>query len=202
LETDLLYYLHSFSEEEGGHMRRTLWALTITLTLLIFLCMPSIASADSGGVTWTLSGVTFGDGGTASGSFVYNATTNIVSSVNITTTTGLDFTGAVYDAVDPGFGPFPGEIVFVTSPSSSNYTGTPALDLLFASDLTNLGGMIATLLSEDTCGTAGCTMEGIVYRESTAGEVVGVPAPEPGLLLLLGTGLLGLATSRRKMFER
>ena len=76
------------------------------------LCLPSIASAD--GVTWDLSGVTFSDGGTASGSFVYDAVTNTVSDVDITATARTAFGGARYTSVDPGYGPFSDQIVVVT----------------------------------------------------------------------------------------
>jgi hypothetical protein len=43
-------------------------------------------------ITWHLSGVTFDDGGTASGSFVYDAATAWYSQVSITTTGSLAFT--------------------------------------------------------------------------------------------------------------
>ena len=66
--------------------RITFRSLLAVPALLVLLCVPSVASAD--GITWTLSGVTFDDGGTASGSFVYDAVTNTVSSINIVTTAG------------------------------------------------------------------------------------------------------------------
>ncbi len=44
----------------------------------------------------------FADGGTASGSFDYDAGTNAYSFVNITTSGG-SLTGATYLALDPGF---------------------------------------------------------------------------------------------------
>ena len=49
--------------------RITFRGLLAVPALLVLLCGPSVASAD--GITWRLSGVTFADGGTASGSFVY-----------------------------------------------------------------------------------------------------------------------------------
>ena len=78
--------------------RRILWALTIA-ALLVFLCIPSVASADSG-QTWTLSDVITSDGVTASGSFVYNAGTGIYSSINVVTLAGTAFPGATYTVVD------------------------------------------------------------------------------------------------------
>jgi hypothetical protein len=47
-------------------------------------------------LTWTLLGVTFYDGGTAHGSFVYDADLDSYSSFNITTTAGSAFGGATY----------------------------------------------------------------------------------------------------------
>ena len=39
-------------------------------------------------ITWTLSGVTFGNGSTASGKFVYDSDTNTFSSININVSNG------------------------------------------------------------------------------------------------------------------
>ncbi len=71
--------------------------LITALTLFVLFCVPSIASAD--GITWDLSGVTFDDGGTASGSFVYDASTNKYSSIDIITTSGTTLAGATYTSL-------------------------------------------------------------------------------------------------------
>src|ERR1700689_297 len=82
--------------------RITFRALIMAAALLTFFCLPSIAAAD--GVTFDLTNVTLSDGGTASGSFVYNATTGVLSDVDITTSAGTAFTGATYLLATPGFG--------------------------------------------------------------------------------------------------
>src|SRR5215471_11216438 len=78
--------------------RLTFRSLIAALGLIVLLSLPSIASAD--GVTWTLSGVTFGDwtdafgnvigtGGTASGSFVFDALAfpvPLYSNISVSTT--------------------------------------------------------------------------------------------------------------------
>ena len=113
------------------------------LGLLLLLGLPSIASAD--GVTWDLSGVTFDDGGTASGSFVYDADTNTVNDIDIVTTAGTAFGGATYTGSDPAFGPFPDQLVVVTDASLADFTGTPVLNLLFLDSLTDAGGTVDLL---------------------------------------------------------
>ena len=70
-----------------GIMDRLVFRATLTaLVLVVMSAMVPTASAD--GVTWILSGVTFDDGGTASGSFIYDADANTIGSINILTTQG------------------------------------------------------------------------------------------------------------------
>ena len=187
--------------------RKLLSCLLLTFGLLVFLFLPRAASAND--VTWNLSDVTFTDGGTATGSFVYNADTNTVSSIDIITTFGAAFGGADYTAVDPGYAPFSsGMSDFVVVPNAplTDFTGTPALDLIFTSLLTDAGGTVSLdpgtseLTCDATCGSEGPAF----YRSISAGEVTTllVSTPEPSAILLLGLGLIGLCiVAKRKAFR-
>src|SRR5258708_17612531 len=92
--------------------------------------------ASAAPVVWTLSGVTFSDGGTASGSFIFDADTNTYSSINVTTTTGSVRTGASYSVQNGGGASSLGMVTLV----SANLAGTPALALSFSASLTNTAG--------------------------------------------------------------
>jgi len=175
--------------------RMTFRALIAVPLLLLFLAIPSIALAD--GVTWNLTGVTFDDSGTASGSFVYDAVTNTVSSISIMTTPGTTFTSTTtYTALNPGTSPLPNDIVFVAN-TSGNLTGTMLLDMELVTSLTASGGTVGLsplLAFEGVCADAGCTAAADTpFRYITAGEVTGTAIPEPSALLLLGMGLACLA---------
>jgi PEP-CTERM motif len=165
-------------------------SLIAAFILVVTFGVPSIASAD--GITWNLSGVAFDDGGTASGSFVFDALTNTYSAIDIITTAGSAFGGATYTGIDPGFPSTSGQLILVTNPLLSDFTGTAVLELDFG-PLTNLGGTFPVAGGEGTCDNTGCS-SGTELRAITAGEVTGVVAtPEPSALLLLVMGLAGLA---------
>jgi hypothetical protein len=96
---------------------------------------------------------------------------------------GTAFADTTYTAATPGFAPGPGDIAFVPNPNLSDFTGTPVLDLMFATmlGLTNAGGTVPLFLgnpgsSETTCGDAGCTFGNVpVLRFLATGVVIGAP---------------------------
>jgi hypothetical protein len=100
------------------------------------------ASLGAAPITYALVGVTFDDGGTASGSFTFDPATNTFTNVNITTTTGSARSGAVYQFVCgqdvpscTGLAPNSTEVLNLTS-GAANQTGLPGLALFF----TGVGG--------------------------------------------------------------
>jgi len=130
-------------------------------------------------ITWVLQGVTFNDGGTASGSFAYDDVTNTYSNVNITTTAvSGSLPGATYTFTI--FSPSSTHIDFVTvAPSGTTPpVGDTEFFLTFASPLVQ--GVASVSLTpgfesaENTCTSAGCVGGGSPLRDVTAGQVVAV----------------------------
>ena len=195
-------------------MNRVTFRTLITFpVLLVLLCVPSIAAAT--GITWTLSGVTFDDGGTATGFFVFDATTATVLSADIVTSGGT-LPGSTYTGMNLGSTDISdplSEIVFVPIPSLTGLTGTPVLDLILATDLTNAGGSVALVGNglgggELTCLDDACTepnvAPGAPLRLIMGGEVDSpvVSTPEPSALLLLCVGLVAfVGTAKRKVLQ-
>jgi len=142
---------------------------------------------------WTLTGVTFGDGGTAAGSFVYDASTNTYSSVNITTTTGSVRTGSSYHFIAPSPNSPSSSFVLYVSVGAGNLTGTPAFSMVFPfPGLTNSSGVIPVEFGiEAVCSDAVCTGPVEPTRFLTGGSVVG--SPPTSVPTLSGYGILTLA---------
>jgi hypothetical protein len=123
------------------------------ILLLTFVLSFSFLKASADPIQWTLSGVVFSDNQTASGSFVYDATSNVFSNISIVTSSATNFSGSsyVYSSVPSGSGPgIPGigtnfflNLGVAASSCGSNFGCADELDLRFSAPLTNLGGTIA-----------------------------------------------------------
>jgi hypothetical protein len=173
--------------------------------LLAAICalVVSAGSAWAVPVVWTFSGGTFSDGGTISGSFIYDAdlgANGTFSSVNVTTTMGTNFIGATYDLIDTSF---VGPILFsLLTQGSGNLTGVHDLTFAVPPGMTDAGGALGLTggsdsVVEGTCLNSVCNVVADA-RTVTAGTIDGVAesAPEPASMLLAGIGAAAIALRR------
>jgi hypothetical protein len=168
------------------------------ITLLASLGIATDAQALS--VLWTLQDVQFEDGGSATGSFVYDADINTYANISVTTTTGSATTGGTVSLLLDGDAN--GAAVV---PLQGDLTGATLLQLLFQAPLTNAGGVVALVdpffapnsSSEGRCSNASCSSASFA-RFMASGDVVGAPVPVPATGALLAAALAALGPRVRR----
>jgi hypothetical protein len=146
-------------------------------------------------ITYTLQNVTFADGATASGSFVFDANTHQSSSYSISTTPGI-LTAFTWNKSDSGLyfggGAGPNNFTLITT------NGGRVFNFSFVNPFTDAGGIFAI----NTASTYEC-YNCSPFRRVTGGTVTSVApnvVPEPGTvaLMLPAIGALGFAGRRRR----
>jgi hypothetical protein len=153
----------------------SLSAASAGLMVLVTFAAPTAARAD---ITWTLSGVTFDNSTTASGSFTLSDTGTLESWI---VTTGA----ATYDNTFT-----PTTFLSGATTSFDFFSSTSDLALTFTTTDLSLSNYNTVGIATITAGTE--TLSPTVFNLVTAGEAV----PEPISMALLGTGLLGLGAAR------
>jgi hypothetical protein len=181
------------------------------LVLVVFALVGIVSCAQADDITWTLVNVT-SLGTNITGSFVFNANTDIYSSIDVTTTGGTiihDGTWTNWVGFGASFGPGIACCLGLVDTTLTNQTGANLLNLLFSTALTNAGGTIPiSSTQQGTCNDANCISYSPYATDPSNGNNNNVTGyvvssvPEPGTLMLLATGLLGLlgGTGKRKFF--
>jgi len=155
-----------------------------------------VGPANASIINWTLSGVAFNDGGTATGTFSTDSTTGNITAFDITTTTGTTLNGLQYDTTTSYLY---GNNVF----SSNSFLlitnlGDRYLNLTFVNPLTSLG-IDALRTDVPTLGSwecLNCTSE----RRIESGFAISSAVPEPSTwaMMILGFAGVGFMAYRRK----
>lgn len=169
----------------------------------------SLGAASAAPVTWYLQDFVFGDGGTASGSFVFDASTGSYSDIMITTTDGTTRSGEVYGAPNPSSSGNATVMIALTT-GAGDLTGVPQLAIEWSAALTDLGGIVAADIAgftfEAQCAVANCASVQGPIRFLSSGFITSdlsqIPAPAALPLFLAGVAGLGAARRRKKMAAR
>ena len=167
------------------------FSLRITL-VSVFLLASMAPYAHATLVQWTISSSTFDDGGTLSGTFVFDTVAITYSSINLTTTAGSAFGGANYTSP-----------LTIFSANSFHAGPSAAPSRLSLSNFIGGGWATPGVISgfgfgERACLNAGCTSVGSSLRAGASSNATGVVIPEPGTAVLLLAGLGCLFALRRR----
>ncbi|MGD1878709.1 MAG: PEP-CTERM sorting domain-containing protein [Kiloniellaceae bacterium] len=181
-------------------MKTIMWSLCVAAAACLFA-----APASAIPVTWYLYDANFSSGGSASGSFVYDADVNQYSGIDLPTTTDGTRAGSHFTSVNATSSGNASTMITLNGPLT---TGTWELALGFAAPLTNAGGMIDVVpypsgfTVEGICNNDLCTGIDAPFRFLQAGAFVSttqqILVSEPGALGLFALGLAGLAYLRRR----
>jgi hypothetical protein len=171
---------------------------SLRVCIIAVLLSFTAGAAQAVPVTWTLQDWTFNDGGSASGSFVYDADTNNFSDMFIATTNGTERTGVIYSEAISGGNTAFSAVPFAGFPS---LVSSPNLMVMFADQLTNLGGVVGVFMGqESTCNNAGCTsLTGPIRFLGEGASVSAVPIPAALSLFLSGLAVFGAVARRRRL---
>ncbi len=180
-------------------------SLLIVALSLLLVAGGSVYSAGAQAlpITWTLQGVTFDDGGTASGDFTLNQYGFLSSSSIITTSVVNGFSGNTYlfpgGSINPNFDVSPPNTFRITFQADS--THALSLDFLYSLDSNNLtiNPLKLNLSSSFECeGSYSCyNGSGGTIRYVRSGGVI----PEPttlGLLLIGAAGAVARMRARKQ----
>ena len=171
---------------------------------LLFI-MGQVATLNAGPLLWTMSGATFNDGGTLTGSFVYDADGPGIFSqgdsftqASFTTTSGSVSAGQHYAAP---LGLFAGNNLYFYDYFSGNQD--ESIGIFLANKPTNAGGTIAVTYAYERRddNTNGQLNLYFVQTSNGGGTITSSVAgtPEPSTWLLLASGVLVSTFVRRQV---
>ena len=162
----------------------------VSFAAAISIACITVPTANAATLSWELQNVTFDDGGTATGSFGFDADAGTFSAINILTSTN----GSLGDSYGFPVGFASATTLDFLEAGAGAVLGSSRLLLSLSSAMTNSGGIIAFALTpfglEGICSNANCTSVDPL-RNALGGSIVSA-VPIPAAVWLFGTGILGL----------
>ncbi len=154
------------------------------------------SGSSAASIEWVLQDVVFDDGGSASGSFFFDADTSTYSAISITTTDGAALTGSFYQFVNFEAGGLDADSVLLVAAANPT-AGTPAFNMNLVSAMTNAGGSIDLAMGqppiafESTCLISDCSSFFSIDRVAITGSITAVPVPAAIWLFGAALGAIG-----------